>query len=582
VSIRAQTYKNIELIVVDNFSIDTTATIAKKYTEKFFEKGPERSAQRNYGAAQATGEYVVFIDSDMELTETVIASCVEKMASDKSFAGVIIPEESFGEGFWAQCKKLERSFYVGVTWMEAARFFKKSAFDEVGGYDSELISGEDWDLSQRVEKTATIARISSLIRHNEGHPRLVGIIKKKLYYAGEFSNYKGDGSRSINIKKQTNPFLRYALFFKKPEVIPRHPLLFLGMLTLKTLEFFFGGIGYLLKRKTKRVQTLDRITPRSELPFVSYILPTFNADKYLDLCLTKIFIQDYPKDRYEVIVADGLSTDSTRKILSRYPIKLIDNPSVNSDFGKYSALKIAKGELIAFIDSDNIIVGTQWLKSLVKPFQYYPALVASESNYLIAPDFTSLNTYANLLVIVDPLARLLASSPILVEKTELGFMIQYFRPGSTPVAGANGFLWRATNLIPFLDAKTQRFAETNVLASLADTDGISIANTPGSGIYHYYCIGINDYIAKRKKIAKKYLDRRNNDEKTWVDSRHRIRQILSVVYLATFIGPLIEAIAEIVWSRQWQWLWHPFVSSLTVYIYSRAFLQNVGSNSSRQ
>jgi len=69
-----------------------------------FIKGPERSAQRNFGAAQATGQYVVFIDSDMELAPGVVEACVVK-ATEANAAGIIIPEESFGIGFWAQCKK---------------------------------------------------------------------------------------------------------------------------------------------------------------------------------------------------------------------------------------------------------------------------------------------------------------------------------------------------------------------------------------------------------------------------------------------------------------------------------------------
>ena len=126
-SIKNQTYKNIELIVVDNNSTDETKVIAKKYTDKVFNKGPERSAQRNYGVKQSNGEYTLIIDSDMELSEKVVENCVKKIQSNTHIKAIIIPEESFGVGFWAQCKKLERSFYIGVDWIEAARFFEKKS-----------------------------------------------------------------------------------------------------------------------------------------------------------------------------------------------------------------------------------------------------------------------------------------------------------------------------------------------------------------------------------------------------------------------------------------------------------------------
>lgn len=110
-SITEQTYSNIEIIVVDNFSTDATREIASSFTKHVLLHGPERSAQRNFGVAHALGIYVVIIDSDMVLESTVVEACVDAM-KNKTWQGVVIPEVSFGEGFRAQCKRLERSFYV--------------------------------------------------------------------------------------------------------------------------------------------------------------------------------------------------------------------------------------------------------------------------------------------------------------------------------------------------------------------------------------------------------------------------------------------------------------------------------------
>ena len=54
-SIKKQTYKRVEIIVVDNNSTDNTKKIARKFTNKVFNKGPERSAQMNFGAKKAKG-----------------------------------------------------------------------------------------------------------------------------------------------------------------------------------------------------------------------------------------------------------------------------------------------------------------------------------------------------------------------------------------------------------------------------------------------------------------------------------------------------------------------------------------------
>src|ERR1700682_297874 len=68
-SARMQTHQSGEIIVVDNFSTDGTREIAGKYADAIELMGPERSAQRNHGARLAHGDYFLFIDSDMELSD---------------------------------------------------------------------------------------------------------------------------------------------------------------------------------------------------------------------------------------------------------------------------------------------------------------------------------------------------------------------------------------------------------------------------------------------------------------------------------------------------------------------------------
>jgi glycosyltransferase involved in cell wall biosynthesis len=245
-SIQNQSYENIELVVVDNNSKDATKDIAKQYTNHVYNKGPERSAQRNYGVSKATGVYVLIIDSDMKLDTDVVKECVDGLA-DASVAGLVIPEESFGEGFWAQCKKLERSFYVGVSWMEAARAFRRDSYIAVGGYDESMVSGEDWDLSQRVEKLGKLGRVESYIFHNEGRLKLWTTLKKKYYYAQKFSVYAQKNKAHMNVSGQTGPLNRYKLYFSKPFKLIRNPVISIGMIVMKTFEFAVGAIGVMRK-----------------------------------------------------------------------------------------------------------------------------------------------------------------------------------------------------------------------------------------------------------------------------------------------------------------------------------------------
>lgn len=254
-SIAEQTYQNLELIVVDNNSTDTTLEIARHYTKLVFTYGPERSAQRNYAVQQASGDYVLIIDSDMELGRAVVGACVNEVQAHPDARAVIIPEESFGEGFWARCKHLERSFYVGVDAVEAARFFEKSLYQQVGGYNEAMTGGEDWDLTRRVRAVTNIARIRVFIRHNEGHVRIARSARKMYYYAQHAAAYFAQNPTPSALKDQSGPLARYKLFFSQPGKLISHPLVASGMLFFKTTEYAAAALGYV--RRTNYVPAGD-------------------------------------------------------------------------------------------------------------------------------------------------------------------------------------------------------------------------------------------------------------------------------------------------------------------------------------
>jgi len=240
-SIKLQTYPYVEIITVDNHSTDDTRIIAEKYG-RIYLKGPERSTQRNFGAKNANGEYLFFIDSDMELSPRVIEECVNKIQKENTYA-VIVPEISVGEGFWAKCKSLEKSCYIGDETIEAARFFKKEIFWEFNGYDEDIAGGgEDWDLPLRLRKAGyKIARINALITHHEGRLSLWSSVKKKYYYAKTMNKYIQ--KHPDVAKKQLTPFR--GAYLRNWRKLVRDPFHAIGLITMKTSEFIAGGLGLL-------------------------------------------------------------------------------------------------------------------------------------------------------------------------------------------------------------------------------------------------------------------------------------------------------------------------------------------------
>jgi FkbM family methyltransferase len=227
-----------ELILVDNASTDETAAIATRLGVRVEQYGPERSAQRNRGAAISTGDFLCFIDADMLCPPKMVAECLELM-EDPRLGAVVIPEESFGEGFWSRCKVLERSCYPPGSYIEAARFYRRAVFEELGGFDEDLTGLEDLDLHQRCAERFRIAHSTTPIRHDEGRIGFGDQMRKKFYYGRQSSAYAQ--RHPAMLRRQANPFRGY--FLRNWRRLLKTPLLSLAMIFMKICELASGGAG---------------------------------------------------------------------------------------------------------------------------------------------------------------------------------------------------------------------------------------------------------------------------------------------------------------------------------------------------
>jgi succinoglycan biosynthesis protein ExoA len=90
-------------------------------------------------------------------------------------------------------------------------------------------------------------------------------------------------------------------------------------------------------------------------PFVSVVIPCFNEEGYIEEAVRAVLAQDYPADRFEILIADGMSTDGTRAVLARLAadeprLHVIDNPDRIQSAGLNAAIRQSKGDIIARVD----------------------------------------------------------------------------------------------------------------------------------------------------------------------------------------------------------------------------------------
>ncbi len=247
-SIKNQTYKNVEIVVVDQTSTDDTAKIAKEYTKKllFREKPPFYSPpakSRNMGAKISKGEFLYNVDADMQLHPKLIEDCLEKMNSGE-FVALIVHEVDIGLNFWSRCRALEKKVMIKDPYMEAARFVSKKAFDKVNGYDSDLGSGEDWDLNARLKAIGKVGYSKYPVFHHNGKKELIKNFKKMMDYGRTFDKYRKKHPELS--KKQLTPFRE--MYFRNWDILARHPVYTLGLGILKFSEFLGAFIGLIISK----------------------------------------------------------------------------------------------------------------------------------------------------------------------------------------------------------------------------------------------------------------------------------------------------------------------------------------------
>ncbi|MCS7022355.1 MAG: glycosyltransferase family 2 protein [Gemmataceae bacterium] len=129
------------------------------------------------------------------------------------------------------------------------------------------------------------------------------------------------------------------------------------------------------------------------LPTISVLVPVRNEERYLERTLRALLTQDYPSERYEVIVADGMSEDGTvaivRRLQREYPqLRLVCNPRRWSSAGRNAAWKASRGELILIVDGHCHIPDDQYLRRVADLFTATGADCLARPQPLEVPEAT--------------------------------------------------------------------------------------------------------------------------------------------------------------------------------------------------
>jgi glycosyltransferase involved in cell wall biosynthesis len=193
-SITDQTYKQIEILVIDGGSTDATVAIAHRFADRVIESDVRSGAyQMNLGALNAKGDLLLYVDSDEVLHPNLIEECVQKTVIGK-FDGLFVFTIDTGTTYLGRSRCLGDIISLGAgrdLRMSNAtiRFCTKSVFKAAGKYDEDLVMGEDVIFALNcISRGFRIGRCKNPILHF-GTEGLGHIFAKKYQYGKTMKIY---------------------------------------------------------------------------------------------------------------------------------------------------------------------------------------------------------------------------------------------------------------------------------------------------------------------------------------------------------------------------------------------------------
>jgi GT2 family glycosyltransferase len=185
--------------------------------------------------------YVYKVDSDFVLDPNVIEQCVSEIEND--FDAIVVHNTPDEKVSWiAKIRKFEVDMYKYQISHSSARFFKKSIYEIIGGFNEQIIAGEDYDIQNRLNRSS----------YKTGfiHAEALHLGEPKKFWPHMYKYYQY-GKDSLNFKKVNEEEFRgqmyktVKLFTRNWKKLIFHPLKSFLFVIYSILKFGAGGVGLL-------------------------------------------------------------------------------------------------------------------------------------------------------------------------------------------------------------------------------------------------------------------------------------------------------------------------------------------------
>lgn len=330
----------------------------------------------------------------------------------------------------------------------------------------------------------------------------------------------------------------------------------------------------------------------NKFPSISCVIATYNSSLTAKECLESVFGQDYPKDKLEVIIVDGGSTDSTLEILEKFKVRLykVLPEDQEAEYNKGIGVSHAKNELILLIDIDNVLPHRDWLKKMVKPMIENEKIVGCEVlRFHYNPKDNMFDRYFALIGGVDPIPYYLGKDSKLSwafdkynlrgKSTDCGdYYLVEFEADKIPTIGANGFILRR-KFLKYTKHDPSHFFHTDINSDLI-RKGFNTYAFVKDDIIHLKRTKFSfflKFLIRRKYIMEtQYFEQvKKRRYAVYMPDEDKVGIVKYIIYSLTFVKPTLDALRGYIKIRDIAWFLHPIVCFSFLIVYGWAVAARV-------
>lgn len=282
-------------------------------------------------------------------------------------------------------------------------------------------------------------------------------------------------------------------------------------------------------------------------------------------------------------MVDGGSSDRTVGIAKEFKAdKILKNPLRTGEAGKAVGIKAATNEIIALVDSDNILDGKNWFRRMVEPFQHKEIAGAEPLYYSYRRSDGYITRYCALIGMNDPLCLFLGNydrySNLTGRWTELqintvdrgDYLLVELDERNIPTMGANGFMVRAKTL-KCADYGSYLF-DIDMVHQLVKAGWNKYAKVK-VGIVHLFANNMKVYVKKTRRRIRDYLYYEKLGARKYPWRHLNELGVLKFILHTSFVAPLVrDSLKGYKKIPDRAWLFHPLACWLTFLTYGIKFI----------